>query len=475
MTQDTTVALEAEAEQEVAEPSAPAPAPAKEEEKPAADPAAIVKAIKAIDDGPQALKLYMEVCLKCGTCAEVCPVYFGSNEKKYNPVVRSDLIRSIFKKHCTTTGKLLGGLAGARDYRDGEIVEWAEHFYTCTGCRRCATYCPAGIDNSVLTRKGRAILDAAGMTPPTMQKVVDISLDTGNTDGASPKALMAAIEFLEEEMKDEHGVDIKIPVDVDGADFFYVPPSGDVLVNPEATTGVAKVFHVLGMQDKWTMSSHYFDGANYGLFTGNDADMKADNKPYVEEAKRLGCKTLLMGECGHAYRIMKMMMEPGSWWGELPFEIINCLEFTAERIGQGMLQFDKSKNPQPVTYHDPCNFGRSCNIVEEPRDIMKASCQDFREMYPNRGENWCCGGGGGLSAMDDIQDFRMEVSGKKKMDQIRATGAKYVAAACSNCKRQLSQLMEYHEEDIAVGGVHDMLSRSILINGKAAERVDYEG
>lgn len=75
--------------------------------------------------------------------------------------------------------------------------------------------------------------------------------------------------------------------------------------------------------------------------------------------------------------------------------------------------------------------------------------------------------------MDDIFDFRMKVSGKKKLDQIRATGAKYVAAACSNCKRQLSQLMEHHKEGIAVGGVHDMLSRAILINGKAAERKDY--
>ena len=275
-------------------------------------------------------------------------------------------------------------------------------------------------------------------------------------------------------MKDEHGVDIKIPVDVEGAEYFYVPPSGDVLVNPEATTGIAKVFHVLGMQDKWTMSSRLFDGANYGLFTGDDASMKADNKPYIEEAKRLGVNVLFMGECGHAYRIMKMMMEPGKWWGDLPFEIMNCMEFTADRIKAGELQFDKSKNAQPVTYHDPCNFGRSCNIVEEPRIMMKASCQDFREMYPNRGENWCCGGGGGLSAMDDIYEFRMTVTGTKKMEQIRDTGAKYVAAACSNCKRQLTQLMEYHKEDVAVGGVHDMLSRSILINGKAAERTSYD-
>ena len=435
---------------------------------------AVVDAIKAIDDGPRVMKLYMEMCAKCGTCASQCPVYYGDDDKKNNPSLRSDLIRKIYKKHCTTSGKLLGGLVGARDFDEEEFSQWVDHFYSCTGCRRCATYCPFGIDNSVLTRKGRAIVDKLGLTPETMQKVVQISLETGNTDGASPQAFVAAVEFLEEEMRDEHGVDVKIPVDVEGAKYLYVPPSGDVLVNIEATMGLAKVFHVLGKADEWTMSSKCFDGANYGLFTGNDGHMKADNKPYVEEAKRLGVEIMLMGECGHAYRIMKMMMEPAGWWGDLPFKIINCLQWTAEHIEAGRLEFDKSKNSMPVTYHDPCNFGRSCDIIEEPRIILEASCADFREMHPNRGENWCCGGGGGLSAMDTILDFRMNISGKKKMEQVRDTGAKYVSAACSNCKRQFMQLMEYHKKDIAVGGVHDMLSRSILIDGKAAERTDYE-
>jgi len=433
----------------------------------------IVNAIKAIDGGPRVLKLYMEMCARCGTCAKVCPIYFGSEEKKYNPSARSDIIRNIYKKHKTVSGKLLGSLVGAQDFNTDDLEKWVEDSYSCTGCRRCATYCPFGIDNSVITRKIRGILDKAGLTPDTMKKVVEISLKTRNTDGASPEAFKSAIDFLEEEMQDEHGIEIKIPVDVIGADYFYVPPSGDVLVNPEATMGLAKVFHALGMADKWTMSSQCFDGANYGLFTGNDADMKADNKPYVEEAKRLQCKTLLMGECGHAYRIMKMIMEPGKWWGDLPFEIINCMQWTADHIEKGRIEFDKSKNSQPVTYHDPCNFGRSCDITEEPRVIMKAACADFREMYPNRGENWCCGGGAGLSAMDDILEFRMKVSGVKKLEQIQETGAKYVAAACSNCKRQLSQLMEHHKTGVEVGGVHDMLSRAILINGKAAERQQY--
>ena len=433
----------------------------------------VVAAITAIKQGPRAMQMYMDMCVKCGTCASVCPVYYGRPEKRYNPAERTDLIRRVYNKYTTTSGRLFGKLAGAEDFNPDDIELWQEVFYECTGCRRCATFCPFGIDHSVITRKGRAILDKLGMTPDTMAKVVRISLETGNTDGAGEEAFRAAIDFLMEEMEEEHGVPIKIPIDVVGAKYFYVPPSGDVLVNPEATMGVAKVFHALGMADDWTMSSKCFDGANYGLFTGNDADMKADNKMYVDEAKRLGTKVLLMGECGHAHRIMKMMMEKTGWWGELPFQITNCMQWTADRIEHDGIQFDKSKNPQPVTYHDPCNFGRSCGITEEPRAILKASCADFREMHPNRAENWCCGGGGGLSAMDDIKDFRMEISGTKKMEQVRATGATYVATACSNCKRQLTQLMEYHEEQIEVGGVHDMLSRAILINGKAADREDY--
>jgi Fe-S oxidoreductase len=435
----------------------------------------VVESISAIKDGPRAMRMYMEMCAKCGTCASVCPVYYGKSEKRYNPAERTDIIRRIYNKYNTTSGRLFGKLAGAEDFDPDDLEDWQQIFYECTGCRRCATYCPFGIDHSVITRKGRAILDQLGMTPDTMAKVVAISLETGNTDGAGEAAFRASIDFLEEEMEDEHGVPIRIPIDKKGAKYFYVPPSGDVLVNPEATMGVAKVFHVLGMADDWTMSSKCFDGANYGLFTGNDADMKADNKLYVDTAKDLGIEVMLMGECGHAYRIMKMMMEKTGWWGDLPFRVENCMPWTVEKIEAGLLEFDKSKNSQPVTYHDPCNFGRSCNIVDEPRAILEASCEDFREMYPNRGENWCCGGGGGLSAMDDIIEFRMEISGKKKMDQIRETGATYVATACSNCKRQLTQLMEHHEERIAVGGVHDMLSRAIVINGKAADRVDYTG
>jgi len=421
----------------------------------------VVNGIKAIKDAPAVLRLAMEICAKCGTCAKECPIYYGKSEKDLNPAARSDLIRKIYDRFYTPGGKLkslFNGKNGA--VTDEEIEEWSKAFYECTACRRCARFCPMGLDNSIVTRKGRALLDSIGKTPPFLLKVIEASLQTGNTDGAPPIALTEAASFLEEEILDEDSVAVRIPVDREKADVFFVPPSGDILVNPEAIMGTAKVFHILGID--WTMSSKAFDGANYGLFTGNDTAMKEDNKLYVEEAKRIGCKTLIMGECGHAHRIMKFMMEKAEWWGELPFEITNILQFTAKAIEDGKLKFDKSKNPDPVTYHDPCNFGRSCGITEEPRAIIRACCADYREMTPSGADNWCCGGGGGLSAMDSIQDFRMEVSGKKKVEQVKETGATYVASPCSNCKRQFTQLMAHHKMDVGTGGLHDLVSRAIL-------------
>ena len=106
--------------------------------------------------------------------------------------------------------------------------------------------------------------------------------------------------------------------------------------------------------------------------------------------------------------------------------------------------------------------------------ILRAACLDYREMTPSGAENWCCGGGGGLAAMSELREFRMTVSGVKKHEQIKSTGAAFVATACANCKRQLAQLMEHHKARVTVGGVHDMLSRAILVDGKAAERKCYE-
>ena len=63
----------------------------------------------------------------------------------------------------------------------------------------------------------------------------------------------------------------------------------------------------------------------------------------------------------------------------------------------------------------------------------------------------------------------MEVAGKTKVEQIKATGAKYVAAPCANCKKQIRELMDYHKIEAEVVGIHDLVAQALILEG-ARER-----
>lgn len=433
----------------------------------------IIDQVKAIKNGPRVLQLYMDLCTKCGVCAEQCHVAQAMPERRTNPAARSDLIRQIFKRYGSAWGRVLKVFGAARDIDPEELENWTRDFYECSGCRRCAKFCPFGIDNSVLTRKGRAIVHALGKSPIMMSETQRISDETGNDEGQTYASFVDACEFLVEEVKDEVGLDVEIPIDKEGADILFIPASADLISFPETHMGVAVFFEALRRVDgtTWTMSSKAFDGANFGLFTGDDPHMMRKNQLAHDACTELGVKKLVIGECGHAYRIAKRM-GPTASKNDNPFETTNIFCLADDYLEKDVLKFDKSKVDEIVTYHDPCNFARSTAVYEEPRRLLNAMTDNFREMTPNRTENWCCGGGGGLAVMDGREgveklegtylDYRM-TAGKMKLEQVQATGANYLAAPCANCKRQLMHLMEHNDTGVKVGGVFDLFMKAVVL------------
>jgi len=434
---------------------------------------AIIDQVRAIKNGPRVLQLYMDLCVKCGICAEQCHVARAMPEKRTNPAARSDLIRRIYKRYGSSWGSVLKALGTARDIEDDELETWARDFYECSGCRRCARFCPFGIDNSVLTRKGRAVVHALGKSPFMMSETQRISDETGNDEGQTYASFVDACEFLVEEVKDEFGYDVEIPIDKKGADILFIPASADLISFPETHMGVAVFFEKLRRIDgtTWTMSSKAFDGANFGLFTGDDPHMMRKNQLAKDACLELGVKKLVIGECGHAYRIAKRM-GPTASKHDNPFETTNIFLLADEYLQKGAFEFDKSKLQEAITYHDPCNFARSTDVIEEPRRLLRAMTDAFVEMTPNGADNWCCGGGGGLAVMDGKEkveklegtylDYRMK-AGTMKLEQIKTTEATYVAAPCANCKRQITQLMEHNETGVKVGGVFDLFMRAVVM------------
>jgi len=59
----------------------------------------------------RSLRIFMDICVRCGACADKCHFYIGSGDPKNMPVLRAELLRSVYRKDFTTAGKILGRIA----------------------------------------------------------------------------------------------------------------------------------------------------------------------------------------------------------------------------------------------------------------------------------------------------------------------------------------------------------------------------
>lgn len=406
------------------------------------------------------LEHYIRVSAKCSRCTTMCQVYLATGDPKDVPCNRSELLLKVYRRHFTPGGMVRARLFGDPGLTDEDIQAMAESFWNCTACRRCSIECPMGIDHGLVTHLGRYILSEIGIAPRALVVSVRAQLegDAHNTSAIPLPAIKDTLEFLEEEMEEEKGVPIKFPMDVEGADYLFIAPVSDYMMEAETLMGIAAVMTAAG--ESWTIGSKIYDAINYGLFY-NDEILERVLKDIQAEAERLKVKAILIGECGHASRTAKYFY-PTFCGGDKALPVYNIMEVTYKAFLEGRLKFDPNLIKEKVTYHDPCNIARPGWIVEQPREILKAFCPNYVEMrYPGR-ENICCGGGGGTVSIDEVFNYRMEIGGRAKVQQILDTKAEILIAPCANCKKQLKELIDYHKIDIEFMGLHDLLYKVII-------------
>jgi len=146
-------------------------------------------------------------------------------------------------------------------------------------------------------------------------------------------------------------------------------------------------------------------------------------------------------------------------------------------LKEGRIKVDKSKHTELVTYHDPCNYGRKSEwafghaYFEEPRWILQQCCENFVDMVPNRYNQYCCGGGGGASAMP--YDKERIFYGRKKAEQIKNTGAKVVIAPCHNCRDQIMKSLT-KEYDLGIETMYlwELVAESLIIEPWSEEEIE---
>lgn len=408
----------------------------------------------------RSLKQYMDVCVRCAVCKDACHQYVATGDLKYLPARRAELVREIYRKYFTKAGEFLPGLYEARDPDENLLDELYDATYACTGCRRCTYYCPFSIDTHWVVAAAKAILLAAGRGNEMLGQLADAAIFKGENAEMFHDSLLDGFRDIEAEVRELTGdPSAEVPVDRVGADILYVALAGSHSILPAAV-----IFNEAGAS--WTLS--FFESANYGYFYGDSEKARLIAKRYMDEALRLGVKEVVITECGHAYRVAEMFYE--AWSGEtMPFKIRHVLEVIDEYIKDGRITVERGAISQRTTYHDPCQIGRNGGIYEQPRDIISAIAGDFVDMTPNREKQWCCGGGGGIVAMEEFNDVRLK-SGGEKVSQIRATAATVLACPCENCRLQINELNEIHDLGLRVVPVMDLVVEAMPLKGRAAGR-----
>ena len=428
------------------------------------------------------LRVFLDSCVKCGACADKCHYVMGTGDPKNMPVARQDLLRSVYRRYFTVSGKYLPWLVGARDLTTDVLDEWYNYFHQCSQCRRCSVYCPYGIDTAEISMAARDILNHVGKGQKYCNEIIGKVHDVGNNLGMPPKALAATLADFEEDLEEETGLEIKIPLDKKGVDVLLVTPSADFFAEPhiDGLLGYAKVFHEAGVS--WTVSTIASEAANFGMFIGNYESMRKVSLRIRDAAKDLGVKRIVFGECGHAWRVAYSFLNTLAG----PFDFLDqnypipqhICEFTWDLIEDGTIKFDKSKNDEyRLTYHDSCNVARASRMGDKPggqfdipRNILKASCNHFFDMEADtiKEATVCCGGGGGLLT-DDLMDLRKKGSSPrmKALENVRAEhGVTHMAAICAICKSQFAKVMPGHDFEMdSIVSVHQMVSNAIILEG----------
>jgi Fe-S oxidoreductase len=440
----------------------------------------------------RSLKVYLDACVHCGSCSDKCHYFLGTGDPKNMPVARQDLMRSVYRRYFTLPGKLFPRLVGARDLTREVLDEWYTYYNQCSECRRCSVFCPYGIDTAEITMAGREILDHVGYGQKYSNEIIGKVHRIGNNLGLPGPALADTLEGLEEDVKEDTGVDVRFPLDVQGAEVLLVTPSADFFAEPhiDSLIGYAKVFHAAGIS--WTLSTHASEAGNFGMFIGNYDQLRRIALRIREAALQLGVKRIVVGECGHAWRVAY------SFWNTLagigagandPFAVqlqsqldgryrqpTHICEFTWDLIQRGALSFDKDANDHRViTFHDSCNVARASRMgdlpggqFDIPRAIIRAVANKYVEMDPatTHERTFCCGGGGGLLT-DELLDLRVK-GALPRMEALRRVadehGVNFMATICAICKAQFTKVLPYYGFKMNnVGGVHQLVSTAIRL------------
>jgi Fe-S oxidoreductase len=302
-----------------------------------------------------------------------------------------------------------------------------------------------------MIRKIREGFSVAGYVPDGMKEATHRALTIGSPMGVTFKTLQAALAHVEKE------TGMQVPVDKQGADYMTIFSSMEIVNFPEFIESLTRIFDTAGVS--WTISSEAFEATNSGIQIGNKKSAAELVSRVVNAAEKLGVKYVISPECGHAYTAIRWE-GPNLIGRPYKFEVVHILELLDQLKDEGRIKLE-GKNHTPMTLHDPCQIVRRGGVIKQPRNLLNSVADHFVEMQDHGVMNWCCGGGGGVSANERAEELRLKAFDRKK-HQLEELGVHTMVTACANCRIILEEGLEHNEMDTQVVSLTELLAEHLV-------------
>ncbi len=386
------------------------------------------------------LNLY--ACTECGRCEEQCP---ASNTGK--PLSPKELIHDFKVDLLDQARRLL-----EKKYDDVPPIVREDSgvtgdvLWSCTTCRACEDICPVDIEHLDLVieaRKYQVLMEAS--FPPEMQETFTNLENQSNPWG-----------FANDTRADwAKGMDVALMCDKPDAEVLYFVGCAGSFDDRgrKIAQAMARVLQKAGVSFAILGPEETCNG-DVARRAGNEYLAQMLMQQNIEVLNHYKPKKILTG-CPHCYNVIKN--EYPQFGGR--FEVVHHSAFLFDLHKQGRL-VPSGKSLGVVTFHDSCYLGRWNGIYDAPRDLVVSmnAGQPLVELARSRDKGFCCGAGGGRMFMEETIGERINFV---RADEVLASGAATVAAACPFCATMLRDGILAREGQVQVKDIVEIIDEAI--------------
>lgn len=392
-------------------------------------------------------------CVRCGACANVCPVYrlIGGHKMGHIYIGAIGLILSYF----------FHGPDSARN-----LVQ------NCINCEACKDICAGGIDLPRLIKAVHArIQDEEGHPLPSLllgkllrnRKLFHTLLLTAKWAQKPVAGEDGFIRHLPMVFFKEH--DFKaLPIVAEKAFRDMWPAIKPTIENPRYRVGLFS-----GCVQDFVYPEQM--AAAVELFAEHDVDMDFPMKQSccglpvqmmgeMKSSRDVALQNLRAFEKGEFDYIITLCASCGSHLKHNYPELLKdddrladkVAAFTSKVIDLSSFIHDVLKvqpedfagDGKKATFHAPCHLCRGLGVHDAPRNLIRSAGMDYQESAE---EEVCCGFGGTYSAK--FPELSKQLL-NKKLDNVEATGAEILFTDCPGCIMQLRGGLQKRGSEIEV-------------------------